>query len=354
MIASKLYDVYLKRIEYLNKKLSSGFFNLTESLNTESGTTPKKTVLSRDRWTLYRYDPVVEKPVGIPIVIIYALVNRYYMMDLQPDRSMVKKFLETGLDVYVLDWGYPKPMDKYLTLEDYINDYMNEIIDYVCEQSKTKSVNLFGVCQGGTFCTIYTALYPEKIKNLTLLVAPVDFDTTNGLLNVWSHYMDIDKMVDTLGNISGDLMNIGFLMLNPLRLMFGKYVDFIDNIDDKNFVSNFIRMEKWIFDSPDLAGETFRKFIKELYQENRLVKGTFTIGDRTVDLKKINMPVHNVFAELDHLVPPDSSRPLIDLISSTDKTNTSFRTGHIGIFTSSKSQKEYAPKIAQWIFDRSH
>lgn len=353
MSTQALFDIYLKRFEYLNDKLASGTLTLTRTLNISSGTTPKKAVLSRDRWTLYRYDPVVDSPAGPPVIIVYALVNRYYMMDLQPDRSMVKNFLEMGLDVYVLDWGYPAPVDKYLSLEDYIDDYMNEVVDFVAGRSGHSSITLFGVCQGGTFSAIYTALNPEKIKNLVLLVAPINFDSPRGLLNVWAKHMDIDRMVDVMGNIPGDFMNIGFLMLNPLRLMFAKYVDFVENIDDRAFVSNFIRMERWIFDSPDQAGEAFRKFVKELYQENRLVKGTLEIGGRVVDLRRIAMPVLNVFADLDHLVPPDCSEPFTDLISSPDKTKFRFPTGHIGIFTSSKSQKEFAPKISGWIRDHS-
>ncbi len=353
MTPDNMFEIYLKRLEFVNKKLSAGMYTLTQSLNLEAGTTPSKAVLSRDRWTLYHYEPVSPGSAKTPVLVIYALVNRYYMMDLQPDRSMVKKFLEMGLDVYVLDWGYPTPIDKYLTMEDYIDDYMDEVVDFVRSFSSDGKVNLFGVCQGGTFSAIYASLYPQKVRNLTLLVAPINFESENGLLNVWAKHMDVDKMVDTLGNVSGDFMNIGFLMLNPLRLMFAKYVDFLENLDDKEFVSNFIRMEKWIFDSPDQAGEAFRKFIKDMYQENRLAKGTFELGGRTVSLKNINMPVLNVFALLDHLVPPECSEPLIEYISSQDKTNLSFSTGHIGIFTSSKSQKEYAPKIAQWILERS-
>jgi polyhydroxyalkanoate synthase len=160
-------------------------------------------------------------------------------------------------------------------------------------------------------------------------------------------------MVDAFGNVPGDFMNVGFLLLNPMRLMFQKYIDLVENTDNKDFVANFVRMEKWIFDSPDQAGEAFRQFVKYMYQDNLLVKGKLKIGGRPVSLKNITQPVLNVFAEKDHLVPPASSRPFTALVGSADKKILSFPTGHIGLFTSSKSQREYAPAIASWLAEHS-
>jgi len=339
------------RLEKMQGRILNGTKVLTEKMDTTAGVTPKDEVLSIDRMKMYRYRPVVKNPLPVPVVIIYALVNRFYMVDLQEDRSMVKKFLEAGLDVYAVDWGHPTRGDRYLTMEDYIDGYINQVVDHIREKSGQDAITIYGICQGGTFSTIYTALYPEKVKNLAIMVAPIDFDTDTGLLNVWSRHMDVDRMVDTFGNIPGDFMNVGFLLLNPLRLMFQKYIDMIDHLDNPDFVANFIRMEKWIFDSPDQTGEAFRQFIKCMYQENQLAKGEFVLGGRKVDLKTIKQPVLNVFAEKDHLVPPACSRPFTDLVASRDTTVLSYPTGHIGLFTSSRSQTEYAPAISRWLAD---
>ncbi|MDJ0762594.1 MAG: class III poly(R)-hydroxyalkanoic acid synthase subunit PhaC [Myxococcota bacterium] len=349
--ADQFSELLTNRLVSFQEQLLKGTKVLTGPLDTTTGATPKDEVLAVDRWKLYRYRPVVQHPAPIPVIIFYALVNRYYMVDIQPDRSMVRKFLEAGLDVYVLDWGHPYRGDRFLTMEDYIDGYMNQAVDFVRRTSNQDAVTLYGICQGGTFSTIYTALYPEKVKNLAIMVTPIDFHTDTGLLNVWSKFLDVDRMVNTFGNVPGDFMNVGFLLLNPLRLMFQKYVDFVDHMDDKNFVSNFVRMEKWIFDSPDQAGEAFLQFIKCMYQENQLVKGAFHLGGRRVDLKHIKQPVLNVFGEKDHLVPPACSRPFNDLVGSKDKTILSYPTGHIGLFTSGKSQTEYAPAIAKWLSD---
>jgi polyhydroxyalkanoate synthase len=343
----------LKEMAKVQESLIKGLENLMQVQDIEAGATPKELVYSEDKLRLFHYEPSAKKVCPIPMLVVYALVNRQYMMDIQEDRSLFKNLLSLGIDLYVVDWGYPGRIDKYITMEDYIYGYMDNCVNFIRERTGNKKINLLGVCQGGTFAAIYAALFPEKIKNLIAMVAPVDFRTEDGLLNVWSQYMDVDLMVDVFGNIPGDFMNLGFLWLKPFQLILDKYVGLLDNIGDEYVVKNFLRMEKWIFDSPDQAGEAFRKFVKDMYQENKLVKGTFTLGDRRVDLKKITMPVLNIFGEKDHLVPPSCSRPLEKLVASKDVTNLAFPLGHIGMYVSSKSQKELAPTVAKWLFDRS-
>ncbi|MCT4605815.1 MAG: class III poly(R)-hydroxyalkanoic acid synthase subunit PhaC [Marinisporobacter sp.] len=337
----------------LQKKSIKGIENLLDVEVTDSDATPKDLVFSEDKMKLYHYKPLVKNPCKVPTLIVYALVNRQYMMDIQQDRSVIKNLLNLGLDIYIMDWGYPTQEDMYLTMDDYINEYMNNAVEYIKKTENIDKINLLGVCQGGTFSTIYSAIYPEKIKNLVTMVTPIDFSTDEGLLFKWGKHLNIDNMVDTYGVLPGALMNSGYLLLKPFQLMLDKYVNLFENIDQRELVQNFMRMEKWIFDSPGQAGETLRQFVKDLYQENKLVKGTLEIGDKKVNLKNINMPVLNMYAEYDHLVPPSSTAALNDHISSTDKELCSFPVGHIGMYVSSKSQKQMSPKLAKWLIDRS-
>jgi polyhydroxyalkanoate synthase len=201
---------------------------------------------------------------------------------------------------------------------------------------------------------MYSALHPEKIKNLVTTVTPTNFDTDQGLLHIWMKNVDADRMVETFGNMPGDIMNLGFLLLNPARLMIDKYVGFLENIDNKVFVENFVRMEKWIFDSPDVPGETFRQFIQDCYQKNLLIQSKMELGGRQVDLKKITMPLLNFYGQYDHLVPPAACELLTSKVGSKDTQDICLQTGHIGIYVSSKFQKEFAPKIAGWLKEREH
>jgi polyhydroxyalkanoate synthase len=225
-------------------------------------------------------------------------------------------------------------------------------VDFIRAKHNVDQINLMGICMGGTFSVIYASLHPEKIKNLVTTVTPTNFDTDQGLLHIWMKNIDADRMVNTLGNMPGDFLNVGFLLLNPARLMIDKYVGFLENMDNKGFVENFVRMEKWIFDSPDVPGETFRQFIKDCYQENLLIQSKMVVGDQRVDLKKLTMPVLNFYGKFDHLVPPQACEKLTAAVGSKDTEDICLDTGHIGIYVSSKCQREFAPKIADWLKER--
>ncbi len=327
-------------------------------------TTPHEVVYTEDKMKLMHYIPTVERPYPVPVFIIYACVNRYYILDLQPEKSVVRKLLDEGLDVYIIDWGYPSGSDRYLTLNDYVEGYINNAVDKIRELSGSDNVTLFGVCQGGTVSAMYATLHPEKVKNLVTLVTPINFDTDKGLLHIWAKALDVDRVVDYYGIVPGDLLNIGFLLTDPFRLLIDKYVGMFERLECKTgdkecqrrneeIIKNFLRMEKWIFDSPGQAGESYRQFIKDLYQKNLLIKNEMMLDGKRIDLRKITMPLLNVMAETDHLVPNEASLPLADAVSSEDKETLVFPTGHIGIFVGSKSQREVVPRIAEWLKPRS-
>jgi polyhydroxyalkanoate synthase len=115
--AIRLLDVFLKVPEF------------------SVGTTPSEVVYTEDDMRLLHYIPMVKKPCPVPVLIVYALVNRYYILDLQPDKSIVRKLLEDGLDVYIIDWGYPSGVDRYLTIDDYVNGYLDNAVEKVKELS---------------------------------------------------------------------------------------------------------------------------------------------------------------------------------------------------------------------------
>jgi polyhydroxyalkanoate synthase subunit PhaC len=325
---------------------------LLSPLETDIAVTPYDVVWQEDRVKLKHYQPRTEPLLNLPLLVVYAQVNRETMFDLQPGRSVVDTFLNAGLDLYMVDWGYPTRKDRFLTLDDHVNGYISGAVDFVCEKHGIPQVNLMGICQGGTMCVMYTALHPEKIKNLVTTVTPTSFDHDAGLLNVWTRSLDPDKLVATYGNIPGDVMNLGFLLLNPARLMIDKYVGLLENIHSKDFVENFVRMERWIFDSPDLDGEAFREFIQWMFKENRLIKNELVLGGEKVDLNNITMPVLNIYAKYDHLVPPASCDQFTGKVGSTDTEDVCLDTGHIGIYVSSKTQREFAPKIIRWLTER--
>ena len=337
------------------QRLARGLSRLHEVGEVSIGSAAKDAVYSCDKLVLYRYRPLPEAQaarVRTPLLICYALVNRPYMMDLQPDRSLIRGLLQRGVDVYLIDWGYPDGADRYLGLEDYLLRYLPACMRFVSEHSGSARPNLLGVCQGGTMSLCYAALEPTKVRNLITMVTPVDFRTPENLLTKWAEQVDLDALVATTGNVPGDMLNALFLGLMPFRLTSQKYVDLLDNIDDARALENFLRMEKWIFDSPDQPGEMFRQFMTWLVRENRLVQGTLTIGGRAVDLRQVRMPLLNIYATQDHLVPPSASTAVQALVGATDYSSYAFPGGHIGIYVSGAAQREVPERIAQWLRDR--
>lgn len=337
----------------LQQKLAAGLRTLAEVENIDYGATRREEVWRDGKVVLYRFvgDNVPTAPV--PLLIGYALVNRPYMVDLQSDRSLVRGLLAQGEDVYIIDWGYPDRSDRFLDLDDYINRYIGGAVDYLCQRFGIDAINLLGICQGGAFSLCYAALHPQRVRNLVTMVTPVDFHTPDNMLSNWVRDLDVDLFVDTLGNVPAELMNASYLMLKPFRLNLQKYVGLVDILDNRHAIEDFLRMEKWIFDSPDLAGEAFRQFLKQFYQGNGFVEGGIRIGEDAVDLRRLDMPVLNIYAEQDHLVPPASSRALAGLTGSRDYSELSFKGGHIGIYVSSRAQREVPATLHGWLAQRS-
>jgi len=351
-------DLILERMaedaEKARQRASRASDVLLGELNCQLGSTPYEIVYEEDRVRVKHYfrNEDAQTKLKTPLLVVYALINRETMLDLQPDRSVVKTFLQEGIDLYMVDWGYPTRKDRFLTIDDHVNGYMNNIVDFIRQKHHVPKINLMGICMGGTFSVMYAAQHPEKIKNLITTVTPSSFDTDKGLLHVWMKDIDTDRMIRTFGNIPGDLMNFGFLLLNPARLMIDKYVGFMENMDNRDFVENFVRMERWIFDSPDVPGETFRQFVEDCYKNNLLIQNKMRLAGEPVDLKKLTMPLLNFFGEYDHLVPPEACNQLTKAVGSKDVEDVCLETGHIGIYVSSRFQRQFAPKIVRWLKER--
>jgi polyhydroxyalkanoate synthase len=323
------------------------------------GATPKKLVERRDKVELFRYEPLIEQRINTPVLIVYGLIGRYTMADLQADRSLVRSLLNKGLDLWLIDWGQPGRTERWLTIDDYVDDYIDEAVERVCRETGHGKITLLGICEGGVFTTCYTALHKERVKNLVLTITPIDFHADvddpavhHGFLNIWTRSLtpeDIDRLVDALGVIPGEFMSSIFSLMTPMRSLTKYNVDLIDIIDDKDKLMNFLRMEKWLADRPDHPGAAGRQWLRELYQENRLYEGNFVLSGREVNLGDIDIPVLNIFAQDDHIIPPTCSKALAKKIGSSDYTEIPLAGGHVGLFVSSKSQGALTKGIAEWL-----
>jgi polyhydroxyalkanoate synthase len=313
---------------------------------------PYDVVYEEDNVRLLHFKPLVEKQVKVPLVISYAIINRYHILDIQPKKSWVRKLLEGGIDTYMIDWGNPSNIDKYLDFDDYVNTYMDNCVEYVRNETDNKNVSVQGYCTGGTIATIYASLYPQKVRNLIATAPVIDGWKDITVVSNMAKHIDVDKLVDTIGNMPPEFMYYCFSILKPFEQGLEKYYRFFKNIHDKDFVDSFLRVEKWLSETPPIPGELFRQWIRDVYQENLLIQNKMIVGGKQVDLKRITMPIFIQTAVGDHLVSPECSMPLYYAVSSEDKTLRVYPTGHVGMIASSYSQKQILPELIQWIKER--
>lgn len=321
------------------------------------GQSESEVVYTENKLSLHRYEPdatVDQEPV--PILIVYALINRPYILDLQPDRSVIQQLLAAGFRVYMIDWGEPSLLDTSLTLGDYVDRYIGNCVDIVREDADIDSINLLGYCMGGTMAAMFAARRPESVRNLGLMAAGLHFDRTGGVLEVWGDNEEFSsrRIADTFGNVPAEFLDIGFALMDPVQNFLGKYLRLYDNLEDEDFVENFARMERWLGDGIDLAGETYVEFIEDLYRHNALCRNEFVLDGEAVDLEDIDMPILQIVGEYDHLIPMESSTPFNNAVASEDTTTLTLETGHIGLSVSSRSHEELWPDVCEWFSERSH
>ncbi len=322
---------------------------------TRVGTTPHDVVFERGTLKLLRYRRETPATHAEPVLFCYALINRPYILDLQPDKSVVRQYLEQGFEVYLIDWGVPSLADRGLTLDDYVCRLLKDAIDVVLRKHERSDLHLLGYCMGGTMSAMFAALDPEPVKTLTLLAAPIDFGGRESLLNVWAdrRHFDVDTFIDTNGNCPAHFLQSCFLSTKPIQNFFEKNVGFFEHMSDQRFLTNFFAMERWANDNIPVAGETFREFVKKLYQSNELVRGEFHLGTRRVDLGNITCPLLLLTAKNDHLVAPPSTLGIERHVGSRDVQSMAIEAGHVGLVVSGKAQKVFWPAATRWLADRS-
>ncbi len=321
--------------------------------------TPKKLIWTLNKAKLYRYAPVVpdEERHKIPLFLVFAIMNRPYVLDLRPGHSFVEYMLKHGYDVYLLDWGIPGPEDKNLQFDDYTLEYLPRAIRKVKSVSGSEEFSMLGWCLGALISTLYSSLRPDDgLRNLILLTAPLDFSEREmGGFTRWSSHpsFNANRLVETFGNVPGEMIDSGAKMLKPVENYVGNYVALWDRIEDPSVVDAWHAMNTWVRDIIPMAGAAYRQLINEFYKENRLIEGELTIRGERVKLGNLKANLLNVIAESDHITPPCQSERVMDLVGSADKELMRVRGGHIGIMAGRGAEKNTWPHMESWLAARS-
>lgn len=340
-------------IESFYAKYMEGVGIQRDGAKIETGKTPKEVIWTKNKARLYHYEPAREKRFPVPILLIYALINRSYVLDLTPGNSLVEYLTNQGFDIYLLDWGTPGDEDKDLTFDSYVLDYIHRAVKKVIRNSHAEELTMLGFCMGGTMSAMYAALFPGKpLKNLILLTAPIDFTAeTIGYyaLLTCEKYFNPDLLVEAFGNVPGELIDAGNRMARPVPNYIGTPITMWDRIMHDKPMETWLAMNKWVNNGVPFAGAAFKQWIREFYQQNKLVKGEIRLRGQRVDLSNITCPVLNIAGAKDHICTLPQAEATMGLISSQDKEFLVLDAGHVGLLTGGNAKMQLWPKLRDWL-----
>ncbi len=312
------------------------------------GQTPCDVVHDENGWRVLRYRA---RPAGLayrtPLVMVPSLINRHYVLDLLPGKSLVEWLVARGHDVLCLDWGTPADEDRYRDFDD-VDRAVGRALAVACRLSGRPRAHLLGYCLGGTLAVMHAARSAERVATLTLLAAPVSFAEA-GLLGAWTRTksFDVDALVDACGNVPWQLMQGAFLLLRP-TLALSKAVGVIDRFWDDAFLDGFFALETWGNDNVAMPGAFYRRYIDELYRGDALVAGRFLLRGRALRLADVRCPTLAVTFEHDNIVPAASAACVLDLIGAADKKRIHLPGGHVGAVVSRKACQALWPELTAW------
>jgi polyhydroxyalkanoate synthase subunit PhaC len=350
-----------KTYQHLSNLWSVWDNDFVEPLRDTLWRTPSYKITNLEKYSLFRYyyDRTREGDKNndrihptTPLLIVYAFINRHYILDLLPEISVVGNLLRQGFDVFATDWGTPSAYDKDLTIGHFVNSYMDRSVDLIREITKSDKVSLFGYCWGGNLVLIYAALHPEKVKNVITIATPGDSSLDDTLLSVWTKGMEVDTLLNAFGNVPSTLLNEAFALRNPVEYNH-KYPHFFEQPHGLESIMEFLATETWLYDSPPIIGEIYREFVKYCYQQNLFIRNKMMVDGVLVNLKDINMPFLNVVAQRDDLVASRSSIALNNAVGSVDKSAIEFQSGHVGLIIGQRAHQEAWPKVGDWLRERS-
>jgi polyhydroxyalkanoate synthase len=308
------------------------------------GSTPKDILQVRGTMNLYHYRPIADEIYRVPILIVMATTNRGYILDMVPGQSFIEFLLKRGYDVYMLDWTAPRPEEKSLRMEDYVLDFIPDCVRRVQQDSGETDVTVIGYCFGGVLSLLYGSIFNDgPMKNLICFTTPVDFREMKLFQNFSDRrYFDVDRLVDSVGNVPPEMILSSFDMLRPASRVVGQ-IQLWENIWNDEFVKSYRMFDRWATDTLPLAGEYFRSITKDL----------MSVGGRAADIANIKVPILHAVAEHDHIVPYDAAKHLIQKVGSADKQEVMLKGGHVSLVAGANAIKRLWPKLDSWLCERS-
>jgi polyhydroxyalkanoate synthase len=335
-------------LETIWKRSGNAAGAAVRALTLLSGATPHEVVWSSGPVRLRRYEP--EERRGVPLLLVAPIINRYRVVDLEPGASLVGSLVERGIPVYLLDWGEPRRIDAGTDFEDYVLRYLPRACAAIPHVSP---VDILGYCLGGTLAVLFAAPFPDRVRRLVTLCAPVDFGREEAHMDLMREWVQplcfpVERLTRAFGNMPGHLIHKGFHWQRPLASAL-KYVRAWRRFDQPGYADRFLTLESWNLDGVDVPGAAYRRLIRDLYRENRLVQGTFELGGQRVDLARIGSPLLVVVARQDTTCPPAAALALLEQVSSARKETLELRGGHVTPVVGPQARERLHDPLADWL-----
>jgi polyhydroxyalkanoate synthase len=327
------------------------------------GATPKEVVWTHRETTLYRYRSP-DRRYKVPVLLVFALINRPEIFDLRPGSSLVEFLLEEGFDVFLVDWGYPDEEDADMGLDEFVCDELDWAVRETLRAADVDELTLMGWCIGATLCAMYCGLdrgligtRPPRapVRNLVELTMPIDGRASNYAKWVGDDDFDVDEVAELWGSVPGGAIDFANKMLKPVTNFWTTYRRLWDNVQEGTARREaYQTMAKWVGDNPPFPGRAWAQWIHLMYRDASLLRGQVRLRGRRVDLGRIDQSVLVITAGADHIAPVPGTMPFFDLISSQDVEHLARPGGHIGLVAGSAARKELWPEITQWLAERSN
>jgi polyhydroxyalkanoate synthase subunit PhaC len=322
-----------------------------------TGTTPREVVWTRNKTTLYRYrrpQEALHPGHPVPVLLVYALINRPYIFDLRPGNSFVAHLLDRGHDVFLIDWGRVGWEDRDLSLDELIDEHLPRAVARMQRATGVGEYTLFGYCMGGTMAVVHAALRPEGLRNLIALTTPIDFAHA-GLHRIWTdpRHLDPEAVADGFGNIPGTLIGLGNKMLRPGPNFVGVHETLAQLVLAGRDLTAWRAMNQWVNDGVPFPGAAFVQWVRDYYQGNLLVADRLEVAGRRVRLGDVAAALLTIAGSADHIVPPGMARPLHELAGSADRTFHEITAGHVGMLAGSGARDRLWPMVTDWLATRS-
>src|SRR2546421_8390768 len=280
--------------------------NLVVGINI--ATTPGKVIFQNELMQLIQYEPATENVLRTPLLIIPPWINKYYILDLRPEKSFIKWCVDQGITVFVISWVNPDRELGKKTFEDYMKEGPLTAMDVIEKVTGEMKVHTAGYCVGGTLLATTLAWLAEKrrvrVTSATLFAAQVDFTHAGDLLVFVDEdqISTLEREMEASGVLEGSKMAMAFNMFGSNDLIWS-YV-----------VSNYLKGQPpspfdllhWNSDATRMPAANHSYYLRNCYLENRLSTGSMVLDNTLLDLSKVKVPVYNLATREDHIAPADS------------------------------------------------